>query len=334
MRGITPVVAIILLLLMTVSIAGFAFLFFTRTAQTAAESGEQQLQQQLAQGASQFSIEGTSPSGQIYVRNRGSAPLGNFSVFVDDAIVQWSASPVAPGSVGTINVMTAVGPGTHTVKVCTVSLCDYALNYVRDTLTDGLVLYLPMNEGSGTSTADASGTGNNGAISGAAWTSGKSGSALQFDGTDDMVQTGTDQMTSTAFTLSFWIMPFSTHDGGIYSMGSGLGDRGVRMRVSSSGQICSGIAWIADYCYQANYSTDTWHHFAVTKQTNGTWTLYFNGVSVKSAFDTNPSVITGSAIGRFTGGVSWFHFNGKIDEARVYNRSLSESEISQLYARG
>ncbi|MBI2578146.1 MAG: LamG domain-containing protein [Candidatus Aenigmarchaeota archaeon] len=333
MRGITPVVAIILLLLITISMVGFAFMFFTRTAQTSAESGEEQLEQQLQQASGQFSIEGTSPSAQVYVRNRGSAPLANFSVYVDDALVQFSAVGVPPGSIGSINITTQLSAGTHRVKVCTASLCDsYAL--VRDTLGDGLVLYLPMNEGSGSSTADASGTGNNGAISGATWTSGKSGSALQFDGTDDMVQTGTNRMTKEAFTLSFWIMPFSVQDGGIYFMSPIQGDYATRMRVTPSGQVCSGVMWITDWCYQANYSINTWHHFAVTRQSNETWTVYFNGVPVRSAFLETLPLLTGSFIGRYGDGSTWHYFNGKIDEARVYNRSLSSAEISQLYAKG
>ena len=52
--------------------------------------------------------------------------------------------------------------------------------------TTGLVAAYGFGEGAGTTTRDASGTGNPGAISGAAWTAaGRYGSTLSFDGVDD-----------------------------------------------------------------------------------------------------------------------------------------------------
>src|SRR4029077_7414514 len=47
----------------------------------------------------------------------------------------------------------------------------------------GLVAAHAFGEGSGSTVVDASGHGNNGTISGAAWTTGKFGQALSFDGT-------------------------------------------------------------------------------------------------------------------------------------------------------
>ncbi len=57
-KGITPVIATILLLLITISMVGFAFVFFQRTTQTAARSGEEQLNQTTGQITTLFSIDG------------------------------------------------------------------------------------------------------------------------------------------------------------------------------------------------------------------------------------------------------------------------------------
>ena len=52
-------------------------------------------------------------------------------------------------------------------------------------IADGLVGYWPLDEGSGTTTADATGNGSDGTFVGdPQWSAGKLGSALDFDGND------------------------------------------------------------------------------------------------------------------------------------------------------
>ncbi len=70
MKGITPIVATILLLLITISMVGFAFVFFQRTTQTAAQSGEEQLNQQISQMGGIFRID-TWNENHTYIRNTG-----------------------------------------------------------------------------------------------------------------------------------------------------------------------------------------------------------------------------------------------------------------------
>jgi len=84
MKGITPVVAIILLLLITISMVGFAFVFFTRTTETVAKESDAQLLAQLKNPAMKIQIEAAS-SSQISVRNIGShnIPRGAVAVLVD-----------------------------------------------------------------------------------------------------------------------------------------------------------------------------------------------------------------------------------------------------------
>ncbi|MBI4018552.1 MAG: LamG domain-containing protein [Candidatus Aenigmarchaeota archaeon] len=329
MKGITPVVAIILLLLITISITGFAFMFFGRVAQTSAERGEQQLGQQIAQVSGQFSIEGTSPSGQIYVRNRGSGLLANFSVFVDDAAVQWSAAGVAPGSVGPINITTQLSAGAHRVKVCTASLCDsYALNYVRDPLSDGLILYLPLSEGSGTTAGDASGSGNNGMISGATWTSGKSGNGLSFDGINDWVDISSVRMSENSGTIALWAKEINSANGAML-IGYHLGLRTYIQTSESSGMF---------YVTKGNPETtinfpspnrDGWHHLVLSWE-GGTMKGYKDGVLIDTKAFTNGATTHDAAIGQLNNAN---FFNGVIDEVRMYDRSLSAEEITALYER-
>ncbi|MEM4973397.1 MAG: LamG-like jellyroll fold domain-containing protein, partial [Candidatus Hadarchaeales archaeon] len=66
-----------------------------------------------------------------------------------------------------------------------------------------------LNEGSGTTARDSSGNGNNMTISGATWTSGKFGNALNFDGVDDYAITPDlrSLFNDESVTISVWFYP-------------------------------------------------------------------------------------------------------------------------------
>ena len=70
MKGITPVVAIILLLLITISMVGFAFVWFTRIGELTTQQTQTQLQSQLDAAAQKVridSIDKTNPMKAIYI---------------------------------------------------------------------------------------------------------------------------------------------------------------------------------------------------------------------------------------------------------------------------
>src|SRR5262249_41471128 len=74
----------------------------------------------------------------------------------------------------------------------------------------GLVAAYSFNEGSGTSVADASGSGNTGQIGTATWTtSGKYGNALSFNGTSAKVTIADSASLrlTNAMTLEAWVNP-------------------------------------------------------------------------------------------------------------------------------
>jgi Concanavalin A-like lectin/glucanases superfamily/Domain of unknown function (DUF6531) len=77
----------------------------------------------------------------------------------------------------------------------------------------GLVAAYGFEEGTGSTVADLSGSGNSGSISGASWsTSGKYGNALDFDGSNDKVTVpDSDSLDLTdGMTLSAWVKPDAT----------------------------------------------------------------------------------------------------------------------------
>ncbi len=69
--------------------------------------------------------------------------------------------------------------------ICFVLVLGLATTVAGQDIAEGLVAYWPLDEGTGTTTVDASGTGNEGTLKLPVWDSGKFGGALSFDGVDD-----------------------------------------------------------------------------------------------------------------------------------------------------
>ena len=73
----------------------------------------------------------------------------------------------------------------------------------------GLVAAYGFDEGSGTTVADSSGSGNGGTVSGATWAIGKFGTALSFDGVNDIVNVADSASLdlTTGMTIEAWVLP-------------------------------------------------------------------------------------------------------------------------------
>ena len=113
MKGITPVIAIILLLLITISMVGFAFVWFQRVAQTATTASDTQLQAQLNQQAQTARIEsaaGTTVS--LRVTGSQSIPIGTMAIFVNGTATTSGSCPSVAAAAG------SVFSCTSTAQVC------------------------------------------------------------------------------------------------------------------------------------------------------------------------------------------------------------------------
>jgi hypothetical protein len=220
-------------------------------------------------------------------------------------------------------------------------------------LTDGLVAYWPFNEGGGSTAFDAAGD-NDGTINGGASytstgiapTSGNV-SALTFDGADDVVAVPhADALDmTTAYTIATWVVIDNINDyQAILSRGDASGNdievywhpasyQGLTVvhNRMSGGSYDGGV-------YFASPPVGTLFHLAVV----------FDGMEVKAYYDgvqaalsgggccghsaalpTPPDNNKGWQIGRVEI-VSNVPFQGLMDEVRVYNRALNESEIAAL----
>ena len=172
------------------------------------------------------------------------------------------------------------------------------------------------------------------------YTTGKYGNSTYFDGTDDSISvglTGIPALNSNQ-TISAWIKYPSTPASArqITSREDVAGFKGVSMGFHTLGG-CTGMSlgvWgyggPFDVCTSTIPTANTWHHFVYTY--NGTThQLYLDGSEVnKSTTAIDTGTATAMKIGAWAGGNDEFWL-GSIDEVRIWNRSLTANEISQLY---
>jgi flagellin-like protein len=124
-KGISAVIATILLLLITISIIGIAFVFFTRIARTAQNATEQQLQQQTAQLGESYRIEGVNQN-QVFIRNLGTVPISDLVFYVNNVLVNYTGpASLPPNQVDTYVLDYATlsaMPGTATLRVSSTAI--------------------------------------------------------------------------------------------------------------------------------------------------------------------------------------------------------------------
>jgi Concanavalin A-like lectin/glucanases superfamily/Domain of unknown function (DUF1929)/Bacterial Ig domain/Glyoxal oxidase N-terminus/Fibronectin type III domain len=200
-----------------------------------------------------------------------------------------------------------------------------------------LVAAYSLNEGSGTTVADASGHGLVGTIAGATWTTqGRFGNALSFNGTNSWVTVPSNAALNLTnrMTLEAWVFPTAhgglwrdvlikeRSNGEVYNLYSNT-DAGVpaafAVRSAAPGSPVGAIG-------TSSLPLNLWTHLAVTYD-GSKLRLYVNGVQVADAAMTGSMVSSSGAL-RIGGNSVWGeYFQGQIDEIRIYNRALSQAQI-------
>lgn len=261
----------------------------------------------------------------------------------------------------TIGIFTDVQTGDYVEwipKIYGVKINEWATWTAN--LNTGLVSYYTLNETSGTIAYDSLGL-NNGTIDGATINqTGKIGTAYDFDGNNDFVKLSTLDPLHIYHhvTISIWINAdtisgiqrvFSKITG--KSSGFAMND----MYIDSSGNINVREYTTADsdavttsttfdlITSSSTITSGTWNHIVYSFDgTTKNQSLYINGVLDTSRTTGNSYLMINyegqttepHEFGRLFFGSGADYFDGKIDEIGIWNRSLTQAEITALYNSG
>jgi uncharacterized protein (TIGR02145 family) len=215
--------------------------------------------------------------------------------------------------------------------------------------TNGLVGWWGFNGNA----QDGSGNGNHGTVNGATLTTDRFGNqngAYSFDGNDDFIQTNFLGTYVNGFAVSVWInsaFNFSNyeHKGIVYSRTNM--SRGLGLIMQDTFQ-SSGLDFTLTFNQNGSLSYGTglrilpndgnWHLIVGTfMQSNNQqiYSLFMDGVqiSTNSHLNSNPFVLqTPFLFGRDDlNGFGNRNWNGKLDDIGIWNRALTQQEITNLY---
>jgi len=235
----------------------------------------------------------------------------------------------------------------------------------------GPVGWWKMDECQGNTIFDSSGNGNNGtltiggtgtqtaigtcATTSTAWgngTSGKFGNSLNFDGTDDSIDTGNGSSLSFGagdFSVGYWInykgttvinlapstivnkASSASGSAGFFSGITTYGGDGSNYGIVFS--TTNGSWGSGNVEHTGQYLPSIWYHIVGVRK-NNVFSIYKNGQLASSTSKAGFAVDINNALNFKIGNGAWGYFNGQIDDVQIFNYALTKEQIFNLYNGG
>ena len=276
---------------------------------------------------SSFNPSMISPTSLIFGKaswtNSPSEPGGNFNGKIDD-ICFWNRALSQQEITNMYN-------GVNYSDTC---------NAVSGSLVNGLVAYYPFCGNAN----DQSGNGLNGVVNGAILTSdrfGNTNNAYSFNGTSDFIKVLDNDLLDLTqnLTLSAWISPNSVvNEQAIIGKGKIPSQTGYSLLHNVLIPEKTGISIqnqpipVSEaHINSSTLNLNTWYNLIGTY--NGSQLkLYLNGAlvnTISTSLQLMPNSLTDLFIGCELSGFRFF--NGKIDDVGVWNRALTQQEVTQIY---
>ena len=120
MKGLSAVIAAIILLLISIALASFAFTFFARMPVKVSSAAEEEARQFVGD-LTPFRID-TIDNGNLYIRNLDIKPIEgeHLALFVDNTLVNTSSNNLTPGGVTLVNISDGIlASGSYDFKITT-----------------------------------------------------------------------------------------------------------------------------------------------------------------------------------------------------------------------
>ena len=216
-------------------------------------------------------------------------------------------------------------------------------------VTDGLVLYLDAGikgsyPGSGTTWTDLAGSNDGTLTNGPTFSSGNGGS-IDFDGSNDVVNVADNaslRLTSAMTLEVIWKgQSSSTNAAGVGKFGSS-GQRGYMLAVNNAGRVVFFVASNSTTFFSVGVDSvnnpAVWSHYCGVYTPSTSLVLYKDGSQIginttgipASQYSNNGLPFQVGGRGDAVPGLDYF-FDGNIAIARIYNRALSATEVTQNF---
>ena len=216
--------------------------------------------------------------------------------------------------------------------------CADAVEWRRIPSQSDLRLHFTFNQLSGINIPDSSEYGHDGFLFGpAVISSGISGDAISFDGTDDYAVVNAPVIEGYPFSYSVWVrttLPDTANrrileianrsgQGSVYSIFLSVGDPCL-------GVVAPGTSWTSASS-RTNINDGDWHHVAAVFETSTDKRLYVDGAlkaEMTDEIDFSPEADT-VTLGRDgdSNPNPDRYFQGDLDDVQIYSRVLTEEEI-------
>lgn len=192
----------------------------------------------------------------------------------------------------------------------------------------------PFKDGSGKALYRLEGnaldeSGNyNGTVTSLTYGLGRFGRGGVFNGSSTRINTSFANFASTGVTLSMWVN-ITTHKNYNY-LATFYENNSINIYCDSIGTISLGGSITS-----GAYTAGQWLHVVATITSGGLATLYVNGVSIGTFTSTTwfSDTNKNDVIGCENGALNTYsqYLNGLIDQFRVFNKALTQSEVTALY---
>ncbi|MCZ6788601.1 MAG: chitobiase/beta-hexosaminidase C-terminal domain-containing protein, partial [Chloroflexi bacterium] len=287
--------------------------------------------------------QATAEAVDNYSINNG-VTVSSASLADDSSTVSLTTSTLSEGVTYTLTVNGVLDLSANAIATNS----QETFGFVAVSVPDGLIAYWPFDDGSGSTTVDRSGNGHTGTlVNGPIWVTGVMGQALEFDGIDSYVDAGNIDVTGNGISLTAWFKSdnfanCSSQDCRIISKTTGTsgqdhywmvstisngGTPRLRFRLKTSGNTQTLIASTGDL------TPGRWT-FVAAVYDGSTMTLYKDGAVVGTMSKTG-NLDVNSAVSTWIGGnppdATVKPWDGVIDDARIYNRGLSATEVQELF---
>lgn len=253
-------------------------------------------------------------TGNVFVNTKGSYDDGNDTVFTPSY-----AYTLKPGADVKSSVIANAGAG----KLGTPVAGPAPTNWWKFDAT------------SGTSVSDSAGTVSGSILNaGSNWTAGRTGNALNLNGSNQSVSLGGSLNATKNFTIAGWIrLNRVTGTQGILGKLTDANQKQFQLSVSA-GKLNfqyerDGNNWSLS---GGTISANVWTHVAVTVDSALRVSLYVNGTSVRTGVAPKETLASTSsaAIGRWAGSYNTSYLSGAIDDLKFFNKALTAAEVAQL----